>query len=328
MRLKNDPAFYFPLESGRYEVSAGLKRLSTDFGNGPFDQQIFQFDKTFLQCRENKLTCRQGRLSKFYIEKDFTSDAQQSVNQYLIEQLCLEHPDKFRRYSHADSFTLACLLTDENLYFDEQYRLIKTEDAKTSIAYTSAIDAIANQVQEDISVVQLSADGHDYIAALHLCSPNHWSAAAKIGQSFMAAHQAVPHMEKLTQQSHKLLASLSKGGPYVRFAWGLTTDRHLNHHPEAPAGGRAAAWHGRQFDANQPELYLRVERQMLAVPKGSNIVIFLIRTYLYDVYSLQNDRQRLPQLVSAIQSMSSESLGYKKLLQSKIDILNWIQTLS
>lgn len=326
MKLDNEPAFYFPPASGRYEVSAGLSPLTRDFGNGLVDQKIFQFDLTFPIYRENKLTCREECLSKFYIEKDFSTEAQRDVNQYLIEQLCREHPDKFSRRSYGDSFELKCFLTNEHLIFDTQYNLLQMEDSNTSIPYTSTLDAIASQIQEDISVVQLTPEGHDYIAALHLCSPNHWSAENKIGQSFTAAHKTVPHMGKLNRQSQKLLESLAKGGPYVRFAWGVATDERLNHHPNAPAGSNNALWYGRHFEITQPKLWLRVERQILTTPRGSNTVIFLIRTYLYDVSLLQ--KENVMRLAAAIQSMSNESLNYKSLQHNKKDILNWLQKIT
>ena len=326
MKLENTPAFYFPLTNGRYEVQAGLNRLEKDFGNGQTDQHVFQFDSTFQDYRDNKLACRRERLSKFYIEKDFANSARRHVNEFLVTQLCREHPDKFAKQQDNTHIYIDCLLTKEKLVFDKNYCLLKSQDSKIDTAYTSGLDALACQFQEDISIVQLTADDLDVVAALHLCSPNHWAAEDKIGKSFIGVHKSIPHMETLNQQSPKLLQSLIEHNTYVRFAWGLATDNRLNHHPLAPAQHNQAGWAGRQFDPNRPELWLRIERQTLTGIKENNMLIFTIRTYFYDVKQVKLDIEKQEQLISAIQSMSNESLTYKGFEASKVDILNWLES--
>jgi hypothetical protein len=65
----------------------------------------------------------------------------------------------------------------------------------------------------------------------------------------------------------------------VRFAWGLSTDTPLNHHPEPPMNILPLQWQGRNFDPNNPRLYLRIERQVIwGLPKYE-AVLFVIRTY-------------------------------------------------
>ena len=51
-----DQNCYFPLQKGRYEVTAGLYPLGTDFGNGHDDNLIFQIDANFPRYREEKIT--------------------------------------------------------------------------------------------------------------------------------------------------------------------------------------------------------------------------------------------------------------------------------
>ncbi len=85
-------------------------------------------------------------------------------------------------------------------------------------------------------------------------------------------------MEKITQRAVQLLNSLVNKGPFVRFAWGLATDRYLNHHPIAPEGKNTRFWEGRRFDPDNPELYLRVERQVTHGFPEIDAFMFTIRT--------------------------------------------------
>lgn len=326
MNINNQPAFYFPLDNGKYAVAAGLHCLTKDFGNGQIDQKIFQFDKTFSEYRQNKLKCRKECLSKYYQEDNFTPEAKNAISKFLIEHLCKEYPNNFVKTQHNNSIVLKCGLTGERLLFNHDYGLTSTENVHLKVPYTSTLDAIANQLQEDLAVVHLD-NNNDYLCALHLCSPNHWAAEEKIGKHFIDIHSHVPHMEKLNQQSGNLLQALMSKGPYTRFAWGLATDNRLNHHPLAPEDIDEQHWPGRNFDINKPELWLRVERQTLSGLPDTNIILFTIRTYFYNVYDFRNQKMKLEQISSAISSMSSESLIYKGLQQSKNDILSWLQIL-
>lgn len=42
--IDSQPARYFPIRAGRYEVGAGLYRMDCDLGNGVKDSNIFQVD--------------------------------------------------------------------------------------------------------------------------------------------------------------------------------------------------------------------------------------------------------------------------------------------
>jgi len=325
MNIHNEPAFYFPLANGKYEVTAGLNRLSQDFGNGAVDQHLLQFDKTFPEYRKNKLVCRKERLSKYYQEKKYTPDAKNAISRFLIRHLCTEHPDKFIKTQHNQSLQLECLLTGERLHFNRAYEFTRASNSNLKIPYTSALDALACQLQEDIAIVQLS-NSEDYLCALHLCSPNHWGAESKIGKTFIEMHNPVPHMDKINQQSDNMLQAFMRRGSYARFAWGLATDNRLNHHLQAPAGFDTQSWIGRSFDINKPELWIRLERQTLSGIQETNIILFTIRTYFYNVYDFRQQKLKLEQISSAISSMSRQSLAYKGLQQSKNDILDWLQS--
>jgi hypothetical protein len=52
--------------------------------------------------------------------------------------------------------------------------------------------------------------------------------------------------------------------------------------------------------------------------------LFTIRTSFCDCAELRQDPERRSQLISALQSMSTASLVYKGLAESKAAILNWL----
>ena len=50
--------------------------------------------------------------------------------------------------------------------------------------------------------------------------------------------------------------------------------QHLNHHPLVPEGMNTKLWLGRRFDLANPELFLRVERQVIHGFPSINTFLF------------------------------------------------------
>ena len=316
--------FYFPLQKGRYEVTPGLHLLGTDFGNGHDDTLIFQIDTYFPRYHQEKISARKESLEKYYCVTALAPTTQSQIVRFLIQQLCQEHPDLFHYQRQKNHHHLSCQLTGDRLTFDPHFNLVSSQP--DNLGYQDGLDALAMQLQDDLALLEVSADREtDKISALHLCFPNHWAAEEKIGQSFLHSHTPVPGMEKINRQIQPLLTSLLKRGPFVRFAWGLATDDRLNHHPIAPKNIATAQWQGRRFDPASPELYLRVERQVIMGFPAINTLLFTIRTYFYDVADLKHDNAKRQALLSALQTMSPETLRYKGLAQSLPLILEWLQ---
>ena len=314
---------YFPLQKGRYEVIPGLHSLGTDFGNGHADTLIFQLDTNFPRYRAEKMTARKERLAKYYCIDALEPAQKSSVAQFIIHRLCQEHPALFHYRREDNKHYLICQLSGDTLVFDPDFALLNPR--QNCNGYADCIDALAMQVQEDFALVEISHKGNDRITALHLCLPNHWSAEDKIGQSFLRSHAPVPGMDKINRHADPLLTNLLKRGPFVRFAWGVATDDRLNHHPVAPAGANLDEWRGRQFNPSNPELYLRVERQVIQGLPVVNTLLFTIRTYFYDIRHLKQSSEKRQALCSALQSMSAATLRYKGLSESLPLILEWLE---
>jgi hypothetical protein len=308
------PARYFPPAGGKYRIEPGLSKFGRDFGNGVADRHVFQLDRDFPAHRAAKLAARAERLDKYFQTSRFTGDVTGAVNRFLLDRLTAEHPQAFALAADEDTTTLECHLTGETLSFDPQMRLLETTSS-VSPPYCCGLDALACQVQEDLAVI----DG-EALRAVHLCFPNHWAAEDKIGRTFAAVHEPVAGIEPENRRAdHLVRTMLAATDGLVRFAWGVTADPRLNHHPRpGPAAAPAIT-----FDPRHPKAHVRVERQTMWGLPGVSAALFTIRTYLLDCDEL--DPEQRSDLAAALESMTPESLTYKGLATWKDALVNWMR---
>lgn len=227
--------------------------------------------------------------------------------------------DKDETYQRYIENKKACEAEDISKYYCRHD--FKAETEKAVMQLLPAADTFHDacmQLQEDVAVIQMEGD-RDWLAAIHLCSPNHWDPRTKIGRPFNEIHLPVPHIERTVKNYQVMLKMIIEKEPFMRFAWGIATDDRLNHHPETPKGINADEWRGRRMADSNTEFFVRTERQSLIGLKAVNAFIFTIRTYFYKVSELNGDEKRA--LAAAVQSMSNESLEYKGMLLLKDALL-------
>ncbi len=316
--LPYDHHTYLPFLTGKYETAPGLKPLGTDHGMGAADQRIFQIGDDARHFLKNKQVGREENLKKYYCTYQNHPQTMQAVNAFILHTLVKDYPAHFQTKKVQNYNMLQCALSREDIQFSSDYTLVNSQK------YISLFDALCAQVPEDVAVWQVH-ENTDWLAALHICAPNYWAPEEKIGLNFSGFHSPVPGLEGLRQRYFPMLQSILAKGSFVRFGWGLTTDFRLNHHPQPPPGIAPAAWHGRKFDPNQPQLYVRTERQVLTGLADVNAVLFTIRTYFTDVVTLSP--KELHALESAILSISPAALVYKGLDESRDGILGWLKDL-
>jgi len=295
---------YLPFLTGTYSVAPGLAAIAK--AETDHDKFVFQIDNTYNSYIENKTACRKENMHKYYCEHHLSLQTNQYINAYIASQLQKEYPSIFDFNDNGESCFLINIKTREVIRWDKS--TMQLNNSK----YCSVLDALCSQVQEDLAICQLQND-KDWMAAIHLCAPNHWAAAEKIGKPFDAVHAPVPGMQKTFVHYFKMLQSIVEEGPFTRFAWGISTDTRLNHHPEAPEGIEMTEWQGRKINESA-ELFIRTERQNLIGFPGVNAFLFTIRTYFYEVRLLDNSEKK--QLWSAVRSMSPASLAYKGLTEA------------
>lgn len=315
---------YFPLDRGRFQFKAGLHVLGTDFGNGDADTKVFQIDANFDRYRECKLLARAERLSKYHQLHQYSPAVAQQISRFVVNRLAEEYARYFSVEQRTDGGTaLNCVLTGEVLIFAPDMRLIEAR-GQVDPPYVSSLDALACQIQEDLAVFRMT--DQQWLSAVHLCFPNHWAAEEKIGRSFAEIHSPIPGIEKISAGAAALVDAMIYKGPYVRFAWGLSTDTHLNHHPQPRPDIAQHAWRGRTFDRGRPELWLRIERQTSWGFPEIAAALFTIRTYFTDCRQIKQSPSKLNRLTCAIESMTPEILQYKGIADAKPEILRWLHS--
>ncbi|WP_414756408.1 heme-dependent oxidative N-demethylase family protein [Anabaena sp. CCY 9910] len=322
----DDAAIYFPLMNGRYEVKPGMLPFGSDLGNSRADKQVFQIDNNYHNYRETKLLARRERLGKYYQTCKYSKAVAGAIARLIIQRLVQEHPQHFEWQQTANTRKLHSYLTQETLYLNSDWELLQVSTPNSSVFpnYASTFDALATQIQEDLTVICRRADGSNWLSAVHLCYPNHWSAEEKIGRDFAAIHAPVAGMEKINRRSDAIINTMITRKPTVRFAWGLSTDTCLNHHPEPPPHISPNQWQGRAFDLQSPKLYLRIERQVIWGLPEWETALFTIRTYFRDCSLIKQDSVLCSKLYNALESMTVESLVYKGLIESRDSILQWL----
>jgi hypothetical protein len=304
---------YFPFESGKYEVSGpGLFHLQV--ATETAEKRLLQIDPRYPLYLQNKQQCRQENINKYYLEQDLNPACQRLVNQTIVDHLCRAYPQWFQ----FEQQTLYCLLSGDQLKLTAKFEL------QEHPLFLNLFDALASQLQEDLAIWQLQGD-QDCLAALHVCAPNHWAPAEKIGKTFAEVHQSVPGMEAQRGNYLPMLKGLIQKPAFCRFIWDLKTSSRLNHHPLPPPDILPENWQFPPFSLADPELYVRVERQVLYGLPACHAVLFAIRTYLYKVEDL--DLPGLTGLKQALETMRPELIAYKNLEKSRGDIQSWLQAL-
>ena len=309
------PPQYFPLEDGVYHVRAGLRALGADPQENVPENRVFQLDSQYSLYRKNKDACRAESLEKYYCVDDDSDAVRREVALWMIGRLLLEHPGEFSLVQEKNGNVLACRLSGERIAYAPDGVL------EGDTEFSDLFDAMCCQVQEDAAIVRMEGE-RDWIAALHLCAPNHWSAAEKLGKNFVDVHEPVADIDSVLKTAPQLVRGMIFKNPYVRFAWGLSSDQMLNHHPLLPPGRSP----GRRFTDPGAGLFLRIERQTMNGFPSSKASLFTIRTYFRDCAGLTKDE--LGKLISAIDSMSAESRRYKGLLNEFDDVRAKLVTLA
>jgi hypothetical protein len=315
---------YFPIENGLYTLTPGLKALGVDFGNQEFDKKVFHLTPDFPLFRKNKIDCRQERLSKYFCQKNLSTDKVQNLAKFILDQLIMEYPQVFS----FNGKTLFCSHTNDQIGIDEHYNLEKFFNPSEVLnpPVSDLIDALALQIQEDIALVCKEQE-KDFLGLLHLCSPSHWAAEDKIGMNFFDVHAPIPGIQKVNKIAGKLVETMIEKGPFVRFIWSFVTDERLNHHPEAPPGIDPIEWRGRSFNQDQkPPFYLRIERQVTWGFPVNESALFTIGVSFISGLDIKNNSERRSELVSALKSMTPESRDYKGVAHCFDKLILWLES--
>jgi len=336
-----DPRDYFPLESGRYEVAAGLKILGQQPVLGHIEDHHFTLDGLVPQHLLARQHVMRTAPERYHPPGLLEPEIARAIATWMIDRLASEHPGTFRTSWHGPGrATLEHDGLGWNVDLDlDADRVVGVEQAEAGwsrlleahpddrmrrwgadtleslsvrdLEGLTCLDALARFVAEDLAIIRRDpATGRDWLAWIHLAFPNHWSPAEKVGRSFLAVHEPVADFERVARTADRMLEALVHRGPFVRFAWGVATDTVLDHHPDSPPG--------RALSDPSPEAaiagtWLRIERQTLRGFPEHEAALFTIRTRFTPVTQVARDPARAGLLVAALESMSEAAIAYKGL---------------
>lgn len=316
------PAEYLPFLSGKYDVRPGLHRFGHDFGNGAADCLVFQIDSQLETFRAAKLDARRRQFSRHVLRDRYADQTAAAVTRFIVEHLVREHPRWFDLQSDPGGQRLTCILSGETLGFDPAWQLDPAATrSQVAPPYADAWDAVACQLQEDLAVT-CSTGPDNWVAALHVCLPSHWSPEEKLGRDFVQVHAPVPGMEPEKWKLQKFIDMMvGATDGRVRFVWGVQWDERLNRHPALDEADPAAG----RFDPDTPRAFVRVERQTIWGLPEVGASLFTIRPYLIDAREIQRHPLQAAALAAGIESMSPASLRYKGLSIRHTELVEWLR---
>ncbi|WP_118132475.1 DUF3445 domain-containing protein [Oceanicella sp. SM1341] len=138
---------------------------------------------------------------------------------------------------------------------------------------------IGRLVQEDFLVLERrEGEEEHHLGGGILCFPSRWSLQEKMRRGLLAIHGPVPfYEESLSKRVQRFFDAIRPGRPLWRANWVLHTYPEL-FQPISKAN--------RQRNYDQPDLWLRVERQTLSRLPQSGAVIFTVKTDVAHISSV------------------------------------------
>lgn len=338
----------FTLHSGKYEVSAGLKK---------FDQAAFGQDAErghfFLHSLADHAAVVAAKLTVLeqyldicsVISEDATKNTQNfadgvvEICRFAFITLAEEQP-QLAAFLYTGDVPHALYLPPLGIAVDIDTGTyhIHAETTLTARADTylqrfaqsptwmRLWHVLSLAVSEDIVILRGPVgEMPDVLELLHVCFPSAWAPRQKVGLHFSDVHRPVAHSENLLRTHKQLVKAMTQGGPFIRYTWGIYPDAQLCCNPEIyrptyplPTSKDDALAHA----------FLRAERQSLASFPEQGRALFTIRTFLQAASRVAQDAYRREKLISALESMDEESMQYKNLMGRRDLLVEGLRSLS
>lgn len=248
---------------------ASLARFGTDYGQGAFDQAYFQVDAERAEFLRQKRAAPPER--RLVVGQDtLAKNARAEALAWMHATLHEEHPDILR-------------------------------DVLNDTEAQDPFDAVARHVQEDFAVLQAGDNDAGRTLVVDVRFPSGWRPERLAEAGFDAIHAPVPGFPPNAKASRGMVRAMVDRGPYVRFVWTVGADNILDHHPDK--GDRRQGWE------HSSEAFFRVERQVTVPLPETRSSVFLVRTHVRPLLSL--DDSQLERVRHALRVMPAEVRRYK-----------------
>ncbi|THF70595.1 DUF3445 domain-containing protein [Deinococcus sp. Arct2-2] len=323
---------YRPFLSGRYTVSAGLFRLGVQ--PVPFigpdaaevlETHTFALDDTYPAFVASKAAAHARALHEYAGEAGLTPALRGAALAFIAHTLAADSDGVMtwdgKQFSNAALGWTAALDIERGTVESLTRAVGPLSHLVADLQPISALDFLALNAPEDLALLaRHPATGVDFLAAVHVMSPQHWNPLDKLGRDFAFVHTPVAGSGPLNATAPRLVDAVISRGPFVRFAWGVAMSDHLDHHPAGPPDSDRA--HATTFDPDRA--FLRVERQTLTGFPGAHGALFTIRPYIYPLREAVADPAHARALAAAHRSMTPEQVEYKGLTALLPDLLAWL----
>lgn len=285
---------YLPFMDG-WRFAMGLKPL-------PISEWI-EIDETFAEqvcLKENLLSqCH----AEVFASLPGSETAQQETLDVLVEHLLQQFPQHYQQVG------------------DRLHNRITHQTWDRADFRDNPLDLAGRLVQEDLCLMSPGDRGY-VLTAASVCFPLRWQLREKLGQPIALIHEHVPdYSSKLERPVDQFFDRLKADHPGYRFNWSIvdTTELFLANATHITPSLSLTA------DNAGEHLWVRVERQTFRRLPLSDAVLFTIRTYLYSVQQLAEDRQVAKKLAIAIQQIPPAMQAYKNLLPVRSILLHYLQ---
>ncbi|WP_407539220.1 DUF3445 domain-containing protein [Deinococcus radiomollis] len=314
------PTVYRPYLNGRYSVSAGLYRLGIQPIEGQTETYTFAFDRTYPAYIAAKVAARNRALHEYYALAGLSGPLREAALEFITRTAAHDSGGALTwdgRTLNNHLLGWAGTLDTRRGTLEDLRRFPALCAALVKdVQPLDALDFLAMNAQEDLSILARNSDGRDFLAALHVTLPEKWNPLEKIGRSFAEVHAPVAGSAAMIASAPKLIEAVVNRGPFARFVWGVTASGKLDHHPNlAPEEG---------LPTDPAGFFLRVERQTLHGFPAQGGALFTIRAYVYPFAEHVSTPEQATALAAGIRSMTPEQMEYKGLTQCRAALLDWL----
>lgn len=323
------PILYRPFLNGVYSVSAGLFRLGAQrvpwVGGEPVERHTFALDREYGRFVASKVAAHRRALHEYAGEAGLTPELRRAALTFIARTLAAESGGGMTWDGRTFRNALLGWAADLDPWWGSVEGLERfpapLAHLASGVTPVNALDFLGLNAPEDLALVARDAqNGRDWLAAVHVLSPQHWDPRDKLGRDFVAVHLPVAGSGPMNATAPRLVDAVMTRGPFVRFAWGVAMSDRLDHHPAAPPDeDRATSTH---FDPKGA--FLRVERQTLTGFPEAQGALFTIRPYTYPLREAVADPDHARALAAALRTMTPEQVTYKGLTTLLSDLLAWL----